>query len=257
VAKDIAANRPGASGGESLEGAQPGDDPVGTLAEAAQALVFVGDRAGDGAAAPVLKHRGARLLGEQGGAMGLFGRPQGLFDRAAGLLGGVDRGVADRADRRLGGIGDVESLLDPLDQLVEQRRGRLLAEQPILRRVALGGLDQANLGFGTDELGERGEGLECLGGDVFVLDRDPEAPLQVDDQLQHGHRVELGQRPEQGRVGLERLGAPLDSQGLDQHRLDLIQPYLGAGGVVLFGIQTSTSAAGGWLRNAVGLAVSP
>src|SRR5262249_51776825 len=89
---------------------------------------------------------------------------------------------------------------------------------------------------------------------------DAEALLELVDELQHAHRVQLGQRAEQRRVGVQRVGAILDREGRDDDGLDGLQPLGGAHFHVVLSIghgHTSTSAAAGWLRKAVGLAVRP
>src|SRR4051794_17981595 len=81
----------------------------------------------------------------------------------------------------------------------------------------------------VDECCEARERLERLGGDVVVLDRDAEALLELEHQLQHGQRVELRQRAEERRRGVDRVRAVLDAEGLDHDGLDGVDVDGGVG----------------------------
>src|SRR5690242_10394195 len=113
----------------------------------------------------------------------------------------------------------------------------------------------------VDQRSEAAERLERLGADVIAVELDAEALLELVHELQHAHRVQLGQRPEQRRGGVERRRPLLDPERLDHGRPDGIEGRFGAHFHLILPIiergHTSTSAGAGWLRNAVGLAVNP
>jgi len=113
---------------------QPFDQAIGPGAEVAEARVFG------------LRHRLERWLCDRdrgdhplrvdGSDAGAFGE----LGRAPRLLGSVDRGSPDRYHRRLGRARRRQRLLDPIDELGDQRRPFPLRQQPVLRAVAGGGV---------------------------------------------------------------------------------------------------------------------
>jgi len=107
---------------------QPGDETVSPLAEVGQAgFLALGDRRGR-------RHRDRfdpTLRVERGDA-----RPLRQLGRAARLLGGVNGRSANRHHRLLGGPRGRQRLVDAPLELADQRRPRMLGQQPVLGGVA-------------------------------------------------------------------------------------------------------------------------
>jgi len=106
---------------------EAGHEPVGPFAELAEAVCL---------GIPVSVARGATnsLAGGESGAAGPFRRPS----RAARLVGGVEGSGSHGHHGSLGGTGGRHSLVDPLDQITDQRRPGRLAEGPASGAFSLG-----------------------------------------------------------------------------------------------------------------------
>jgi len=113
---------------------QAGDEPVGPLAEVAEARLMLAGRLG--------RHGRGRGRDRRQGRDPFFGidggdaRPLGQLGRMAGLLGGIQGRGANGHHRRLRGARRRQRLLDPPLQLADQRRPAVLGQQPVLRGVS-------------------------------------------------------------------------------------------------------------------------
>ena len=101
---------------QPLQRLQARHHPVGALAEAPQAGLIGRRRGwlgGTDARRTLLQQGGTRTFGQGGGATGLLGR-------APRPLGGVEGRCGNRLDRRLGGAGGLQGLVDAALELADE-----------------------------------------------------------------------------------------------------------------------------------------
>ncbi|HXS32431.1 MAG TPA: hypothetical protein VN758_01490 [Solirubrobacterales bacterium] len=116
-----------------MQSSQASDEPVRPLAEAAETVI---DR---------LRSDRGHWVDNNGCHFRLRlkrddARPLGEIGRTPGLINGVKRRRADLRHRGLGGAGGCQGQINALLELANQRRSRLLGEQPLLCAVVPSGL---------------------------------------------------------------------------------------------------------------------